>query len=340
MHAVKRRSGHGGMTELSAPHRARSKAPESAAIAPSAATKRLRVAILGSGIIGSDLLSKVLRSRTLTCAAFIGRTPQSPGLLRAHALGVATSHDGIKYLVNNPDCCDLVFDATSAADHTLHLPVLQSLGMISIDLTPAKLGRMCVPAVDASAHIDDSSVNMVTCGGQAAIPIAVAIAESQQDVSYIEVVSSVASVSAGPSTRLNLDEYILATEEGLRRYTGVKDCKTMLNLNPATPCIDMQLTIYATVTKPDLQKLDQMLQPLLARVTRYTPGYQITVGPVADEDRLIVTVQVRGVGDYLPAYAGNLDIINCAAVATAEKFAMQRNNAASDARSTHEENHH
>jgi acetaldehyde dehydrogenase len=135
----------------------------------------------------------------------------------------------------------------------------------------------------------------------------------------------VASLSAGPATRQNLDEYIHTTEEGLRHFTGVSHCKTMLNLNPAVPCIDMQVTIFATVENPDLKKLAQVLQPLLERVAYYTPGYELIVGPLVDDGRLVVTVRVRGLGDYLPAYAGNLDIINCAAVATAERYAESRN---------------
>jgi acetaldehyde dehydrogenase len=281
----------------------------------------LRVAILGSGKIGTDLLMKVRRSDKLSCTAMIGRTTRSDGLDWARACGVNTSDDGIGYLADNPECCDLVFDATSAGDHAIHLPVLQKLGKITIDITPARLGQMCVPAINSTECTNYTSVNMVTCGGQAAIPIAYAIATSQEHVSYLEVVSSVASPSAGPATRLNLDEYIHTTEAGLRHFTGVSDCKTMLNLNPAVPFIDMQMTIFATVENPDLAALTQVLQPLLRRVTHYTPGYELVVGPLVDGGRLVVTVRVRGLGDYLPAYAGNLDIINCAAVATAERYA-------------------
>jgi acetaldehyde dehydrogenase len=280
----------------------------------------LRVAILGSGIIGADLLMKVRRSERLSCVALIGRRECSPGLVWARKQGINTTSAGIAYIADNPDCCDLVFDATSAVAHADHLPVLQSLGKIIIDLTPARLGRMCVPAVEAVDHVLAKNINMVTCGGQAAIPIAYAIARSQRDVSYIEVVSSVASISAGPSTRKNLDEYIETTEEGLRHYTGVADCKAMLNMNPAVPSIDMQLTIFATVSNPDIDALRLALQPIVTNVMRYTPGYKIVVGPLLDGERFMITVRVKGVGDYLPEHAGNLDIINCAAVATAERF--------------------
>lgn len=284
---------------------------------------RLRVAILGSGNIGTDLLMKVRRSRALECVAMIGRKPDSPGLARARELGLAASPDGIAYLTDHPECCDLVFDATSAEAHALHLPILKNLGKISIDLTPAGLGRMCVPAVNGDSCLEDRSVNLVTCGGQAAIPIACAIALSQPEVRELEVVSSLASRSAGPATRVNIEEYLLTTEKALGFFTGIRQCKAMLNLNPALPCMDMQTTILASVANPDVNSLNSRLWPIVAEVRRYVPGYEVIVGPMIENDRLVITLRVKGLGDFLPEYAGNLDIICCAAVATAERYARQ-----------------
>jgi acetaldehyde dehydrogenase len=162
---------------------------------------------------------------------------------------------------------------------------------------------------------------MITCGGQASIPVAYAIGQTQSDVDYVEVVSSIASRSAGPATRQNLDEYIKTTEDGLKKFSGAKRTKAILNLNPAEPCVDMQTTIFAKVGNPDIPKLQVRLSQLVADVQKYVPGYEIILGPIFDNGRIVVMVRVRGLGDYLPAYAGNLDIINCAAIAMAEEYA-------------------
>ena len=205
--------------------------------------KKLKVAILGSGNIGTDLLIKVLRSSYLDCSVFIGRNLGSPGMAKAQSLGVKVSADSIDYIVKNPDCCELVFDATSAQDHIHHWSILQKLKKVVIDLTPAKIGNMCVPAVNIEECLNQQNVNMVTCGGQASIPIAYAIGQTQKDVDYIEVISSIASRSAGPATRINLDEYIHTTEQGVQSFSKAKRAKAILNLNPALPCINMQTTI-------------------------------------------------------------------------------------------------
>jgi acetaldehyde dehydrogenase len=280
----------------------------------------LRVGILGTGNIGTDLLMKVSRSKFLACTAFVGRRKQSPGLAAAQACGVRTSYDGINYFIDNPDCCDLVFDATSASGHTLHLPVLETLGIRTIDLTPAKLGCMCVPAVNGDDCFLASHINMVTCGGQAAIPAVFALAQSQPTIRSLEVVSSVASTSAGSATRANIDEYMHTTEDGIRQLTGIAS-KVMLNLNPALPHIDMQTTILAEVPELDLHQLYDALDPIIRRVQKYVPGYRLIFKPRAEGGRLVISLRTRGRGDFLPEYAGNLDIINCAAVVTAEQFA-------------------
>lgn len=284
---------------------------------------KLKVAIIGSGNIGTDLLIKVLRSPYLECNAFIGRNLTSAGMVKASSLGVTVSADGIDYIINNPDCCDLVFDATSAKSHFEHAPVFKRLNKLVIDLTPAKVGLMSVPSVNLADSLAECNVNMVTCGGQASIPVAYAIGQTQTEIDYIEVVSSIASRSAGPATRQNLDEYIKTTEDGLKHFSGASRTKAILNLNPADPCVDMQATIFAKVKTPDIDKLNAVLIELVKKIREYVPGYEVVLGPIVDNGRIVVMVKVRGLGDYLPAYAGNLDIINCAAVAMAEKYALQ-----------------
>lgn len=283
--------------------------------------RKLKVAIIGSGNIGTDLLIKILRSPYLECGAFIGRNLSSPGMVKALSLGVTVSAEGIDYIVKNPDCCDLVFDATSAKSHMEHAPILKRLNKRVIDLTPAKIGLMSVPSVNLEDTLVEVNVNMVTCGGQASIPVAYAIGQTQTDVDYIEVVSSIASRSAGPATRQNLDEYIKTTEDGLKDFSGAMRTKAILNLNPAEPCVDMQATIFAKVKNPDIATLSEMLKGLVEKIREYVPGYEVVLGPIVENDRIVVMVRVRGLGDYLPAYAGNLDIINCAAIAMAEEYA-------------------
>lgn len=287
---------------------------------------KLKVAIIGSGNIGTDLLIKVQRSPYLECGAFIGRNLSSPGMSKALSLGVPVSADGIDYIVKNPDCCDLVFDATSAKSHLEHAPVLKKLRKKVIDLTPAKIGLMSVPSVNLADSLVEANVNMVTCGGQASIPVAYAIGQTQTDVDYIEVVSSIASRSAGPATRQNLDEYLKTTEDGLKEFSGATRTKAILNLNPAEPCVDMQATIFAKVKNPDIAKLSGTLSGLIGKIREYVPGYEVILGPIVENGRIVVMIRVRGLGDYLPAYAGNLDIINCAAIAMAEEYAKANHN--------------
>lgn len=280
-----------------------------------------KVAILGSGNIGTDLLVKATRSPHLECVLFAGRSTDSPGIAFAKKMGVQVSADGLRSIQNSDQKIDLVFDATSAQAHAEHAPILKKLGIQTIDLTPARVGDMCVPAVNLSESLGSDNVNMVTCGGQASAPIAHALGASQQEIDYIEVISSIASKSAGPATRANLDEYLHTTEEAILRFSGAARAKAILNLNPAQPCVDMQTTVFCKCPEPDLKKLSQILDPILARIQSYVPGYQVIVGPTVENGRIVVMVRVRGLGDYLPSYAGNLDIINCAAIAAAEEHA-------------------
>lgn len=283
--------------------------------------KRLRVAILGSGNIGTDLLVKTRRSPWLECALFIGRNRASPGMTKALSLGVKVSDLSIEAIQREPECCDLVFDATSARDHARHWPILQRLGKAVIDLTPSSIGRMCVPAVNLSECLQYQNLNMVSCGGQASIPLASLIGKLHSDLEYLEVVSSIASRSAGPATRTNIDEYVETTERGLATFSGCRRTKVILILNPAQPCIDMQTTVLAKVREVKLDLLRVAVDEMVTAIHRYVPGYQIVVPPTLENDRVVIMVRVQGVGDYLPKYAGNLDIITCAAIATAEEYA-------------------
>lgn len=285
------------------------------------ANRKLKVAIIGSGNIGTDLLIKVLRSPYLECRIFISRRLSSAGMQKALSLGIPVSAEGIDYILNNPTCCDLVFDATSAKSHIEHAPILRKLNKRVIDLTPAKIGLMCVPSVNLAKALNEFNVNMVTCGGQASIPVAYAIAQTQSDIDYIEVVSTIASRSAGPATRQNIDEYIKTTEDGLKEFSGATRTKAILNLNPAEPCVDMQTTIFAKVKNPDIPKLSKFFLRQVENIRKYVPGYEIILGPLLENGRIVVMARVRGLGDYLPSYAGNLDIINCAAINMAEAYA-------------------
>lgn len=286
--------------------------------------EKLRVAILGSGNIGTDLLIKTIRSPYLTCALFIGRNMASPGMRKANELGVKISDQGIKAIQDDPACCDIVFDATSALAHQQHWPILASLGKHVIDMTPSKIGEMCIPSINLEAESSAKNVNMVTCGGQASVPIVYAIAAVQKNLEYVEVVSHIASRSAGPATRINLDEYIETTEAAIRKFSGVGHAKAILTLNPAVPCVDMQTTVLVQVPSPDLDKISPSIAQMVERVQQYVPGYHLLVGPIVENGRIVVTVKVSGLGDYLPKYAGNLDIINCAAIAAAEHYAKSR----------------
>ncbi len=286
-------------------------------------SRKLRVAILGTGNIGTDLLVKVLRSPVLECRLFAGRNLSSPGMTKASQLGVAVSAAGLRAIQNQAADLDLVFDATSAADHLLHAPILRDLKLIAVDLTPAKVGKMCVPAVNLEACLTEANVNMVSCGGQASIPLAWAIAQACPNVDYFETVSSIASRSAGPATRINLDEYLRTTEQGLQSFTGCSRTKAILIVNPAQPCVQMQTTVFARLPRPDLAAIRARVSAVVAQLRTYIPGYQLLLEPVLEHGRVAVMARVAGRGDFLPKYAGNLDIINCAAVAVAEAHARR-----------------
>ena len=285
---------------------------------------QFRAAILGTGHIGTDLLFKVRRSALLCCTSFVGRRDDSCGMQCAKDLGIAVSTQGLNYLLNHSNTYDVVFDATSAAGHRAHAPCLAKINKPVIDLTPAKVGDMCVPAVDIEPASKSLNLNTITCGGQATVPLAWAIGRTQANIRYLEVVSHIASASAGPATRANLDEYIETTELALQKFSGVQRCKAILNLNPAEPCITMQATVMADIDAPNLSSLRPVLSDVIDAVRQYVPGYSLCIGPMVEHGRLIVSARVTGAGDHLPVYAGNLDIITCAAVAIAEAMARMR----------------
>jgi acetaldehyde dehydrogenase (acetylating) len=285
---------------------------------------KVKIAILGSGNIGTDLLMKVLRSPVLECGLFTGHNYSSKGMVKAIGLNIPVSDRGIEALVENPDIYELVFDATSALDHIWHWDILKKTGKMVVDLTPSNIGKMCVPVINLNESLKEKNVNVITCGGQASAPLAYIIGKTHEDVEYIEVISTIASRSAGPATRNNIDEYVDITEKALSTFSGCKKTKAILNLNPAKPDINMQTTVFALINNLNIDLLSQEIIKMVNLVKRYVPGYNLVVPPVCEGGRVTITVRVQGSGDYLPRFAGNLDIVNCAALAFAEAWISQR----------------
>jgi acetaldehyde dehydrogenase len=217
-----------------------------------------------------------------------------------------------------------VFDATSAKVHLYHAPILERLSKYVIDLTPARVGIFCVPVINLEEALKQKNVNLVTCGGQASIPIAHALSKIHPEIKYLEIVATIASRSAGIGTRNNIDEFTQTTKEALKEFTGIPRTKAIIVLNPAEPPVIMHNTIYALVQHPDMERIAGKIHEVEQAVREYVPGYKILAGPVFENGRLTVMAQVTGSGDYLPHYAGNLDIITCAAVRIAEAYALRR----------------
>jgi acetaldehyde dehydrogenase len=282
---------------------------------------KIKVAILGTGNIGTDLLLKCLREDYIDVIAFVGRRSDSETMKIASDMGVTISACGIDYFIDNPKCCDVVYDCTNASDAVYHAKIFREQGIKVIDLTPAKVGEMCVPDINSDVILENDNVNMITCGGQASIPMLHLISKHCKGLEYIEVVSQIASKSAGMATRINIDEYIRTTKKAITKFTGCGNNKVILNLNPAEPCVNMQTTLFVKSKYINLNNLTEEIADKVEELKNYIPNYEVMLNPTINENGiLIMSVRVKGVGDYLPEYAGNLDIINCAAIKVTEKI--------------------
>ncbi|WP_116426814.1 acetaldehyde dehydrogenase (acetylating) [Streptomyces spongiicola] len=279
------------------------------------------VAVIGTGAIGRDLVSKIDRSPALDCRLVAGRSPESAGLRYAESLGYATSAAGIEALLAAPRPFDVVFDATSAASHRDHWPLLEPLGTLVIDLTPSRIGRMVAPTVTGVSAATGRNVNLISCGGQASVPVAHALA-ARFPVTYLEVVSTVASDVAGRATRMNLDEYVATTGHALTAFSGVSDVKAILNISPAVPPATFRTAVHARMAGADPVQVRAVADRAAEEVRCFAPGYEVTAC-TAVGDRVTITLQVMAHSDVLPPYAGNLDIINSAAVLVAEQYAAR-----------------
>lgn len=294
---------------------------------------RLRCAIVGSGNIGTDLLHKLSRSPVLEPVAMVGIDPASEGLARAAGMGVEAGHLGIDWLLERADRIDLVFEATSARVHLANAPLYEEAGIKTIDLTPAAVGPAVVPPVNLSEHLEAPNLNMITCGGQATAPMVAAVSRVVE-VPYAEIVSTVASLSAGPGTRQNIDEFTRTTARCLEEQGGAGVGKAIIVLNPADPPILMRNTVFCALSEGyDEAAVEDSILQMVAEMSSYVPGYRLKNPPVFDEGpfgtpggpapaRVIILLQVEGAGDYLAPYAGNLDIMTASAIRVGEALSQ------------------
>jgi acetaldehyde dehydrogenase len=282
---------------------------------------KIKVAILGTGNIGTDLMLKSIKTDFIDVVAFVGRRLDSDTMSIAKSKGIKISDQGIDYFKNNPNCCEVVYDCTNATDAKEHAKIFKEQGIKVIDLTPAKVGDMCVPDVNGDIILTDDNVNMITCGGQASMPMLHLISKHCKGLEYVEIVSQIASKSAGMATRINVDNYIKTTKNAITKFTGCKNTKVILNLNPAEPCVDMQTTIFIKTKEIDFNNLTEKIAEKIEELKTYIPYYELVLSPTLNENGVVVlSIRVKGTGDYLPEYAGNLDIINCAAIKITEKL--------------------
>ena len=289
-------------------------------------SKKLRAAIIGPGNIGTDLLMKAMRSEWIEPVWMVG-IEESEGIRRAREFGMKVSTTGVDGLVPYiiEDDIRIAFDATSAYVHADNSKKVNDLGVIMIDLTPAAIGPFCVPPVNLQQHASqlEMNVNMVTCGGQATIPMVAAVSQVQA-VTYGEIVATVASKSIGPGTRKNIDEFTRTTAAGIEQVGGAQKGKAIIVVNPAEPPLMMRDTIHClTETEPDQAAIIASVQAMVEKVQQYVPGYQLVNGPIFDGNRVTIFMEVQGLGDFLPKYAGNLDIMTAAGLRTAELFAEE-----------------
>ena len=289
--------------------------------------KKIRCALIGSGNIGTDLIYKILRSPVLEPVWMVGIDPESEGLARAREMGLKTTAAGVDGLLPHvlDDNIQIAFDATSAYVHAENSRKLNELGVMMIDLTPAAIGPLCVPPVNLREHAEkvEMNVNMISCAGQATIPIVNAVSRIQS-VAYGEIVASLASKSIGPGTRANLDEFTYTTSNAIEVVGGARKGKALAIINPAEPPMMMRNTISClTDETPDEPRIIESVLAMIKEVQKYVPGYRLVNGPLFDGKRVTVFMEVAGLGDYLPKYAGNLDIMTAAATRTAEMFAEE-----------------
>lgn len=289
--------------------------------------QKIKCALIGSGNIGTDLIYKIQRSEYLEPVWMVGIDPESEGLKRAQEMGLKTTAEGVDGLLPHVerDGIQIAFDATSAYVHAENSRKLNALGVLMIDLTPAAIGPLCVPPVNLREHTDkyEMNVNMISCAGQATIPIVRAVS-SVQPVDYAEIVATLSSRSIGPGTRANLDEFTYTTSGALTKVGGARRGKALAIINPADPPMIMRNTISClTDDEPDQEAITASVLEMIKEVQKYVPGYRLVNGPVFDGNRVTVFMEVAGLGDYLPKYAGNLDIMTAAATRTAEMFAQE-----------------
>lgn len=297
--------------------------------------KKMTAAIVGSGNIGSDLMMKLLNNESnIDLRYMVGVDPESEGLKRARENGIAASHEGVDWLLQQDPLPDLVFEATSAGAHAANAPRYREAGIRAIDLTPAAVGPFFCPSVNLDELETVDNVNMITCGGQATTPIVAAVSRIV-DVEYAEIVASISSKSAGPGTRANVDEFLETTAAALEQLAGAKHAKAIIILNPVEPPMMMRNTVYCALPPEaaapgELQdQIAASIKEMAAKVQQYVPGYRLTADPQFEEarddwnglGRVSVLIEVEGAGDFLPDYAGNLDIITSAAISTANKYA-------------------
>ena len=291
---------------------------------------KVTAGIVGSGNIGTDLMYKLLRSEWIEPRYMVGVDPESRGLADARAQGLEASHEGVDWLLEQKELPELVFEATSAYVHRVNAPRYHDAGIRAVDLTPAAIGPFVIPPVNLVEHINEPNINMVTCGGQATIPMVHAVSRVV-DVEYAEIVATVSSVSAGPGTRQNIDEFTRTTSRAVEVLGGAKRGKAIIVLNPADPPIMMRDTIFCSLPPDaDHDKVDGSIRQMVESVQSYVPGYRLRADPQFDEvpdgrggttGRVAVFVEVEGAGDFLPPYAGNLDIMTAAAAKVGDEIA-------------------
>lgn len=288
------------------------------------ASSRIPVAILGSGNIGTDLLYKLQRNPMFELRLLSGIDAASEGLARARELGCATSTDGVEAVLEDQEI-KIVFEATSAKTHRVNAPRFKEAGIFAIDLTPAKVGPSIVPCVNMRDHFEEGNVNLISCAAQATVPLVYGVTRVAKS-SYAEIVATVSSRSIGPGTRQNIEEFTLTTQKALAEVGGAERGKALIVVNPADPPLMMRNTVYVMVEGDvDEEAVKASVRDMVAQVQKYVPGYRLVVEPFRRGDHFMIGVEVAGAGDFLPPYAGNLDIINAAAVAIAERYSATLN---------------